>query len=373
MDLSYTEEQAMLRDSVDRYGLLAWPAAGRRAMLDGGAGVIRRQWREMAELGWLMLAIPEERGGLGGDAVDVMAVAEGIGRHLMAVPYVTSCVLVPALLAAPGDAADALLAAIGGGEAIAAAALLEDEGGYDPRHVATRATRDAGGWRLTGAKVHVEDGADADRFVVSARAGAGDDGIALFLVARNAPGLGVERFRAVDGHRHARLRLDDVPAVALDEGADATAVIDAALDRAGAAFAAEAVGSIEAAAAATLDHLKSRRQFGVAIGSFQVLQHRMVDMVLAADEARSITYHATLHLDRAPPERSRAVAAARVRVGETGLFVAQQAVQLHGGVGFSDELIVSHHLRRQMMLGIAHGSIDHHRGRFAATRRVGRA
>lgn len=367
MDLSYTDEQAMLRDSVDRYGIDAWPSTGRRTMLDAGAETLRRRWREMAELGWLMLAIPEERGGLGGGAVEVMAVAEGIGKHLMAVPYVTSCVLVPALLAPPGEAADALLAAIGAGEAIAAAALLEEDGGYDPAHVATRAVRDDAGWRLTGAKTHVEDGADADRFVVSASVGEGSGGIALFLVERDAPGLTIERFRAVDGHRHARLRLDDVPAIALDDGADASAVIEAAIDRAVAAHAAEAVGSMEAAAAATLDYLKSRHQFGVAIGSFQVLQHRMVDMVLAADEARSITCQATLHLDRAPAERRRAVAAARVRVGETGLFVGQQAVQLHGGVGFSDELIVSHHLRRQMMLAIAHGSIDYHRSRFAAT------
>ncbi len=364
MDLSYTDEQAMLRDAVDRYGQEGWVPARRRVMLEDGEALVRRTWSEMAELGWLMLPIAEDRGGLGGGAGEVMAVMEGIGRHLIVAPYVASCVLVPALLAAPGDEADALLAAIADGETIAAAALLEADGGYDPGHVETRAA-ERDGWRLTGAKVHVEDGGDADRFVVSARRG--DDTIGLFLVDRDAAGLTVERFRAIDGHRHARLRLDGVAAVALGDGEDALAVIDAAIDRAVAAQAAEAVGSMEAANAATLDHLRTRHQFGVAIGSFQVLQHRMVDMTLAAEEARAIAAHAALHLDEAPAARTRAVAAARVRTGECGLFVGQQAVQLHGGVGFSDELIVSHHLRRQMMLGIAHGSIDHFRARFATT------
>ena len=369
MDLSYSEEQVMLRDSVDRYGADTWPAASRQAMLHGDPADARRRWRDMAELGWLMLPIAEGRGGLGGGGAEVMAVMEGIGRHLMVTPYASACVLVSALLAEPGDPADELLAAIGAGEMIAAAALLEADGGYALDHVATTATAGRAGWVLNGAKIQVEDGADADRFIVSARtAGNPGDagGIGLFLIDRDAAGLTVDRFRSIDGHRHARLRFDDVSAVALDDGDTALARIEAAVDRAIAAQAAEATGSMEAAAGATLDYLKTRQQFGVAIGTFQALQHRMVDMTLACEEARAMACHATLHLEAAPGVRRRAAAAAKVRVGESGLFVGQQAVQLHGGVGFSDELIVSHHLRRQMMLAIAHGSIDHHRARFAA-------
>jgi pimeloyl-CoA dehydrogenase len=278
-------------------------------------------------------------------------------------------VLVPALIVGGGDVAGGVLEAIGAGEALAAAALIEAAGGYDLHRVATRAEAGPGGWRLSGAKCQVEDGADADWFIVSARtAGAIDeaDGIGLFLVPRDAEGLTVEGFRSIDGHRHARLRLDGVTATPVGDVDAALPVIEAALDRTIAAQLAEATGSMEAASDATLDYLRTRQQFGVPIGSFQVLQHRMVDMTVACEEARSMTYHATLNLHRAPDERRRAAAAGKVRVSESGIYVGQQAVQLHGGVGFSDELIVSHHLRRQMMLNLAHGPIDHHRARFAA-------
>lgn len=360
MDFTYSDEQAMLREGVDRFGSEQWNAADRvKRMRDPDA--VARSWAQMAELGWLMLPIAEADGGLGGSAVDVMAVVEGFGRHLIPAPYVSSCVLVPALIG--GDPAAAqVLEAIGSGGARAAAGLIEADGGYALDHVATRAE----GNRLTGAKLHVEDGGDADWFVVSARsAGAIDDaeGIGLYLVPHDAEGLTVERFRAIDGHRHARLTLNGVQGIVVGDPDAALPRISAAVDRAIAAHLAEAVGSIDAANAATLDYLKTRQQFGVTIGSFQVLQHRAVDMAVAAEEARAMLYHATLNLDRVGA--ARAVAAAKTRVGQTGLYVTRQAVQLHGGVGTSEELIVSHHLRRQMMLDLAHGPSDHHRDRFA--------
>jgi pimeloyl-CoA dehydrogenase len=228
--------------------------------------------------------------------------------------------------------------------------------------------RGADGWRVSGAKVHVEDGAEADWFLVSARTAGGTDerdGIGLFLVPRAGDGVTVQPFRAIDGHRHARLTLDGVAAVPVGDAEGALPGIEAAVDRAIAAQLAEAVGSMEAASDATLDYLRTRQQFGVAIGSFQALQHRMVDMVVAAEEARSMAYHATLNLHRGAADRARAVSAGKVRVSESGLYVGQQAVQLHGGVGISEELIVSHHLRRQMMLNLAFGPIEHHRSRFA--------
>ena len=367
MDFLYSDEQAMLRESVDRFGRAEWPASRRREILAEGADGVRRRWRQMAGLGWLMLPFPEAQGGLGGGPVEVMALMEGIGRHLIAAPYVSTCVLVPALLG-DGEPAAELLAAIGAGEALAAAGLAE-EGGGDLAYIETRAERAGSGWRLAGVKPHVADGADAQWFVVSARsAGAVGDvqGIGLFLMRRDTPGVSVDGFRAIDGHRHARLVLEGASAVPLGDPAGAAGRIEAAVDRAICAELAEATGSMEAAADATLDYLKTRRQFGVAIGSFQALQHRMVDMAIACEEARAMTYHATLHLDRDAPERSRAVSAGKVRVGQSGVHVAQQAVQLHGGVGFSDELVVSHHLRRQMMLELAHGGADHHRRRHAS-------
>lgn len=376
MDFVYSEGQQILRDSVDRWAGQTWPATERLHHLNDGQDWRAARYTEMAELGWLMLPIPEAKGGLDGAPADVMAIAEGLGRHLVTSPYVTTCVLVPALLAEADGTADALLASIGAGEVQAAAALIEPDAGYDTHRIATRAERVGGDWRLTGAKIHVEDGGDADWFVVSARtAGADDDrqGISLFLVPRDQAGLGVERFRAIDHHRHAKLTLDGVIATPAGPLGEAMSTIELALDRAICAHLAEATGSMEAATQATLEHLRTREQFGGPIGRFQVLQHRLVDMTIACEEARAMTYQATLSLGRPRNERRRAVSAAKARVGQSGLLVGRDAVQLHGGVGFSDELIVSHHLRRQMMLDFAHGSSDFHIGLFVAADRALRA
>ncbi|GAB3104097.1 acyl-CoA dehydrogenase [Aestuariicella hydrocarbonica] len=368
MNFDYSGEQQMLLDSVLRYGLDNWSADKRLACLKDLPSNVTKSWAEMADLGWLMLSIPEEEGGLGGTPVDVMALMEGIGRHLIPVPYVTSCVLVPALLSGTGETATEILEGIGLGNIRAAAGFLESEGGFDLNYVGLSAELSDNRWLLSGEKVHVEDGGDADWYVVSARTAGSimdSDGISLFLISANSPGLKVENFRAVDGHTHSRLRLDNVNATLVGEKDQALMRIESAVDRAITAHVAEAVASMEMANAVTLDYLGTRRQFGVSIGSFQVLQHRAVDMAIAAEEARSMMLHATLNLNADPVTRKRAVSAAKTRVGQTGLYVAKQAVQLHGGVGTCDELIISHHLKRQMMLDTAYGQADYHRTRFA--------
>lgn len=374
MDFVYSDEQLMLRDAALRYGADRWSITDRLKGLGKDPRWLQDRWNEMAEMGWLMLAIPEEKGGLGGSAVDVLALTEGLGRHLVASPFITSCVLVPALLREAGDAADELLAAIASGTAQAAAALIEPDAGYNVGSVAAEAKLVGGTYQLSGIKAHVEDGGDADWFVVSARtsgSAANREGISLFLVPKDAPGLKVERFRAVDQHRHARLVLNNVPATALVSPLDqALPVIEAAVDRAICAHLAEATGSMEAATDATVEYLRTRHQFGVPIGSFQVLQHRAVDMTVFCEEARSITYLATLSLDHSRLERRRAVSAAKARVGQAGLHITRDAVQLHGGIGVCEELSVSHHLRRQMMLEIAHGTSDMHVGLFEAANRA---
>jgi alkylation response protein AidB-like acyl-CoA dehydrogenase len=362
MNFDYSDEQRMLADGADRLGKDLWPSSDRLKLLDGFADLSQRTWAQMAELGWLMLPIAEEDGGLGGSAVDVMAIMEGIGRHLVPMPYVTNAVLVPALIGG-SEAGRDVLAAIGEGSARAAAGLLEPGSGYDLSWIETEAEPQGDSWTLTGEKLHVEDGGDADWFVVTAQTA---EGIGLFLVPADAPGLTVERFRAIDQHRHAKLKLDGVAgAVLIGEADAALPVVELAVDKAICAHLAEAVGSMEAAHAATLEYLRTRKQFGVAIGSFQSLQHRAVDMAVALEEARSMAYRATLSLELPAAERRRVVSAAKARVGQCGLYVGRQAVQLHGGVGFSDELIISHHLKRQMMLEVAYGSSEHHLARFA--------
>jgi len=367
MNFEYSDEQRMLADSANRLGADLWPSSDRLKLLANFDDLTARTAAQMAELGWLMLPIAEDDGGLGGSAVDVMAIMEGVGRHLIPTSYVANAVLVPALVSGDPAAAD-LLAAIGEGSSKAAAGLLEPDGGYDLGWVECAATGNGADWTLTGEKLHVEDGADADWFVVTAKT---DAGISLFLVRADAPGLTVSRFRAIDQHRHARLKLDGVTAVLIGEAGAALPRVELAVDKAICAHLAEAVGSMEAALAATLEYLRTRKQFGVAIGSFQSLQHRAVDMAIALEEARSMSYRATLSLGLPAAERRRVVSAAKARVGQCGLYVGRQAVQLHGGVGFSDELIISHHLKRQMMLDCAYGSAEHHVARFVALQVLG--
>lgn len=372
MNFELTDEQLMLSDSVDRFGAEHYVAADRLRLLTQGAAARRARWKMMAEFGWLALPIPEAHGGLGGTAVDVMVMMESFGRHLMLEPFVTTCVLAPALLTeAESETTERVLQAITVGDATVSPALFEPDAGFDLHRVSTSAARVDEGFKLSGIKSHAENGADADWFIVPARTGGAIDdreGISLFLVPREATGVRVEGFRSIDHHRHARVLLDGVGVGnaallgALDAGLPA---LEAAVDRAISAYLAEATGSMDALRNLTLDHLKTRRQFGVPIGSFQALQHRMVDIAIACEEARSMTYHATLQLGADPAVRRRAVSAAKARVGQTGLYVGHQSMQLHGGVGTTDELIVSHHLRRLMMIDLAYGNADHHRTLFA--------
>lgn len=369
MDFEPSHEQVMLADSADVFGARHYPASDRLRTVR--AGQDRTRWDEMAALGWLGLGQREE--GVHAPANDgfIMTLTEGFGRHLMLEPYVTRCVLAPALIEDGDGAAAALLPGIADGSVAVSLALGEPKAGFALHHVETTAERHGAGFRLSGIKDHAIDGADADWFVVPARtAGAGDDrdGLSLFLVARDAPGLTVERYRSIDDHHHARLRLADVivEGDALIGTVDAALpVLEAAVDRAIVAHLAEALGSMDAVAAITLDHIKTRTQFGQPIGTFQALQHRMVDITIACEEARSMVYHATASLADDAAQRAPAIAAAKARVGQCGLYAARQAVQLHGGLGFSAELIVSHHLKRQMMLDLVYGNAAYQRERFA--------
>ena len=368
MDFSLSPEQAMLRDSVDRFVAEHGDFPAWRRRVTGGEAFDAASWAQMAQLGWLGIAVPEAGGGLGFGPVETMLVAEGLGRALCRVPYAGTCVLAPSLLAE----SDPLLGGIVAGTAQLALAAGEAEGRYDLAHVATRATRAGTGWVLEGAKSFVPDGATADWFIVPARTAGGvaeAQGITLFLVPALAKGLEVQRHRGPDHHHHARLALRqvEVPGAAVLGTVDAgLAPLEAAVDRAIVAHLAEALGCMETLRDATLAYLKTREQFGATLGSFQALQHRMVDMAIACEEARSLLYLAALQLDAPQAARRRAVSGAKARIGQCAMFVAHQAVQLHGGVGTSDELAVSHHLRRLRVIDVLYGDAAHHLRRFAA-------
>jgi alkylation response protein AidB-like acyl-CoA dehydrogenase len=375
VNFDLTNEQTLLKDQVARFGREHCDFNAWRARIAKGHGFSRRLWAKMAELGWLGLTLRENDGGYGGGPVDTMVIMEGVGRWLMLEPYLASAVIAPVLLPHLADE-DRLahLERVMAGEAIVALADAEPQGRFDLTAIATRAAPCAGGYRLSGEKNHALDGYEADWFIIPARCyGApGDEaGVSLFLVPRSAAGLSVRGLRAMDHRRNAALSLNDV---LIDDGAligplgEGFDLLRRAVDAAIVARLAEALGAMDAAFEQTLVYLKTRQQFGQPIGGFQALQHRMVDMAIACEEARSMTYLATLSLGEPLPERRLAIAAAKARVGQTGLYVARQAVQLHGGMGFSDELAIGHYLKRLIMIDLAFGDAAHHRAAYAAAR-----
>jgi alkylation response protein AidB-like acyl-CoA dehydrogenase len=317
----------------------------------------------------------EEHGGFGGSAVDVMLVMEALGEGLVVEPYWVNVGLAGRLVARGGSEAQQkrILPALIQGKQRLAFAHTERTARYDLAHVGTRAKRSGAGYTLDGEKRAVLHGGAADTLIVSARTSGGDAdaaGISLFLVDRSAPGVTLKEYRTIDELRAADVWLSgvSVPAEARlgDEGR-ALPLIEDAADYATALLCAEAVGAIRFANEATLEYIKTRRQFGVPIGSFQALQHRMVDMVISYEQARSMACLACVKVDTAPPaERRRAVSAAKVKVADACRHVSQEAVQLHGGMGMTEELKVSHTFRRLTMIGQTFGDAEHHLERYAA-------
>jgi alkylation response protein AidB-like acyl-CoA dehydrogenase len=374
MEFDYTEEQLALQDTLQRFISRDYDFDKRKAILRSELGFSAEAWKQYAELGLLSLPLPEDFGGLGGNAVDVLVVMEQFGQGLLMEPYLSSVVLCGGLLRDAGSDAmkRQLLPQICAGAAKVSLACYEAAGRYDLSHVACTATQQGARWHLSGRKTVVLDGPSADYFMVAARsAGKTNDaaGISLFLVPRDAKGLTISGYPTQIGARAADILLEDV-AVGSDAliGAAGAAlpIIQRAVDRGIAALCAEAVGVMNALNKATLEYLKTRKQFGVAIGTFQALKHRMADMMIAAEQSRSMAVIAAVSADSADPaERARAIAAAKAYIGQAGRLVGQQAVQLHGGMGVVDEHVVSHYFKRLTMIDLTFGDADYHLGRFS--------
>jgi alkylation response protein AidB-like acyl-CoA dehydrogenase len=376
MEFDYTEEQRALQDTLQRFISRDYDFDKRKIVLRSEAGFSADAWKQYAELGLLALPLPEDLGGLGGTAVDVMVVMEQFGRGLLMEPYLSSVVLGAGLLR--DSASDALkrelLPEIAQGNIKVALACYEAAGRFDPAHVVCSAVAKNGDWQLSGRKSVVLDAPSADYFLVSARSGgkvSDRDGVSLFLVPRQTQGLTVTGYATQTGARAADLLLEDLTLGAdalIGKAGEAMPGILWAVDRGIAALCAEAVGVMDALNKATLEYLKTRKQFGVAIGTFQALKHRMADMLMAAEQSRSMAIIAAVQADsRNQRERSRAIAAAKAYIGQAGRLVGQQAVQLHGGMGVVDEYIVSHYFKRLTMIDITFGDVDYHLGRFSDT------
>ena len=370
MNFDYNEEQQLLADSVARFAQKDYDFETRKQIIASPEGYSAEVWSTFAEMGLLGLPVSPDYGGFGGGAVDMMAVMEAFGEALVVEPYLPTVGLGARLVARAGSEAQkqAILPAVAEGRMKLALAQTEDGARYNLARVATRAAKSGGGWKLEGRKRVVLGAPSADRLIVSATTG---KGVSLFLVDRTAAGVNLAPCRTVDSMRAADVELAGVQVGAealLGAEGQGLATLEEAVDFATALVCAEAVGAMKHANDATLEYLKTRKQFGVTIGTFQALQHRIVDMYIAAEQARSMATLAASKAESADAnERRRAISAAKVRVAEACRHISQESVQLHGGMGMSDELKVSHSFRRLTVIAQQFGDADHHLARFTAT------
>jgi len=372
MDLTPSDEQRLLRESADRFITETYTAKLREQNAKEPLGFSSAVWKQFAELGWLALPIPEEHGGIGGGAIEIGILMEAFGRGLVSEPYLATVVLGAGLIAAHGrdDQKTAMLPQVADGSLHLAFAHSERAARFDLARVDTTARVDGDGYVLDGAKVAVLDGAAADQLIVSARlAGTGAASLRLFLVPRDAPGLTLTDYLRLGGGRACNLTLHGVrvPAEAmLGDEADALPAIEAVIDRALAALSAEAVGMMQTLVDKTLDYTKVRKQFGKPLAANQVIRHRLTDMAVQVDEARSMALRAALKADADIAERGRAASGAKAKIGNGARFVAEQSVQLHGGMGVTEELDIGAYFKRLLAFETLFGGSTHHYRRYAA-------
>jgi alkylation response protein AidB-like acyl-CoA dehydrogenase len=372
MNFDLTEEQQMLRDSVARYVRDDYDFDTRRSLADSEEGFSRDKWQAFAELGWLSIPFAEEHGGFGGGAVDTMVMMEQFGRGLVLEPYFATVVLFGGLLRHGGsaDLQGEYIPRIIDGSCLGAFAYLERQSRFELADVAASARREAEGFRLQGEKVVVFNGAAADYFIVAARTAGGQydqHGISLFLVPADAPGLSRCEYRLMDGQRVANLRFDDVEVHAANvvgEVDQAWPLIRAVELEANLALGAEALGIMEQLNHKTLEYARTREQFGTAIGSFQALQHRMVDTFMSYEQAKSLLYRAVCAITDDKEDAATAVHALMVMVDRAGTHIFEEAIQLHGGMGITDELDIGHYAKRLMMINTTLGDGDFHQAKF---------
>lgn len=373
MDIQFTEEQELLRTTVQRLLRDQYDFDARRKIVATEEGLSRKHWASFAELGLLAAPFSEGVGGLGGGPLAIMIVMHEFGRHLVVEPFMETVVVAGSLIEREGSSAQksAFIPDIVSGKSIWALGWSEKGSRYDLANVATTARREGGAYVLNGEKAVVIGAPWADFLIVSARtAGDRNDraGVSLFVVDRQAANLHLQSYKTLDGRRAAEISLRDVRLGAdrlLGTEGDGVAALEACRDRAIAALCAEAVGAMAELNAATLEYSKTRKQFGTAIGAFQVLQHRMVDMFIAHQEAISLMQHLNLSVATYEQGGSRLASGAKSKIGYAAKYVAEQAVQLHGGMGMSDELNIGHYFKRLSAINIQFGDPAYHLLRYA--------
>jgi alkylation response protein AidB-like acyl-CoA dehydrogenase len=366
MNFDLTAEQNLLKQTVASFVKRESPIARARALREDPVGYGRDTWKRMGELGWLGLVFPEAHGGLGGTMVDLGILLEELGTTLVPEPILSSVVLAGTALSRAGSEAQRTrwLAPMIAGDATLAFAYAERDGRFDPCALATRAERDGAKYKLSGEKIFVLGAHAADALVVSARTAAGPS---LFAVERGVPGLDVRAIRIADGRRAGMVVLDGAVGELLGADGGAAELLEEVVLQGAAAACAEAIGVMSATLRLTREHLCTREQFGVKIGSFQALQHRAAEMFVEFELARSMAILACIACSgERGDERAGAVSAAKVQIGESGRFITRQAIQLHGGIGITDEHDIGLYFKRMQVLSTLFGDDEYHVARYAS-------
>jgi pimeloyl-CoA dehydrogenase small subunit len=373
MDFSFTEEQTLLRNTVQSLLQDKYDFETRRKVSKTAEGWRPEIWAQFAELGLLAAPFSEEMGGLGGGAIENMIIMEEFGRHLVVEPYLETVVIAGGFLREGGTPAqqEAHIPGIIGGETIWTFAYAEPQGRYNLADLKTTAKKDGSGYTINGYKAVVIGAPWAQKLIVTARTSGGQrdrDGVSVFIVDKSAPGVSTRDYPTVDGRRASEITFENVKVEAdalIGQEGKGLPLVEKITDQAIAALSAEATGCMKELNTATVEYCKTRKQFGVPIGKFQVLQHRMVDMFMAYEQSVSMTYMVNLKLEEGDAERTKAAAGAKVQIGKAGRFVGQQAVQLHGGMGMTDELNVGHYFKRLTMIDTQFGNIDYQLKRYS--------
>lgn len=374
MDFNFSEEQNMLRDSLSRLIREKYDFDTRRGFVNSESGRSESIWAQFAELGIFMAPFSEEDGGLGGGAVDSMLVMEEFGKGIVIEPFVPSIVCGGGFLKHGGNNAQKQehLANIMSGESIFALAYSEPRGRYNLADLTTTAKKDGGDFVINGHKAVVIGAPWASHLIVTARTAGGQrdrDGVSVFIVDKNADGVSTRDYPTVDGRRASEVYFENVRVSSeglIGEADGALALVEKVVDEATVAVCAEAAGVMGVTQKMTVEYSRTRKQFGTPIGKFQVLQHRMVDMFMEHEQGLSMTYMATMKLDESDSDRKKAVSAAKVKIGQSGRFVGQEAIQIHGGMGMTDELAVGHYFKRLTLIDSEFGNVDHHLKRYTA-------
>jgi pimeloyl-CoA dehydrogenase small subunit len=374
MDFAFSEEQTLLRNSVQKLVQNGYTFEARRAIVKSEPGWKRENWKQFAELGLLGAPFEEEHGGLGGGPIETMIIMEEFGRGLVVEPYLGTVVLAGGFLRHGGSKAqkEQLIPEIIEGKRVFAFAFAEPQGRYNLADLQVTAKKSGSGHTLNGHKAVVVGAPWADTLIVTARTAGGqrdEKGVSVFLVDKKAKGVGTRDYPTVDGLRASEVTFENVSVGAdalVGHADDGLRLVERVTDEGIAALSAEAIGAMKVLNDTTVEYCKTRKQFGVPIGKFQVLQHRMVDMFMNYEQSVSITYMVTLKLGESDAERKKAASAAKVQIGKAGRFIGQNAVQLHGGMGMTDELNVGHYFKRLTMIDTMFGNVDHHLKRYAS-------